>query len=358
MISSAPTLSKQDVLDMQEAIYLKAFTTPDITQSHRLVQGIKGSRRIAIGQPMTGLSGFVKEDCDITASSASTSIGEKTWAPAYISDRHTYCYEDAMGTMLQWMLKDNKGKEDITGTDVGLYIEQALAPHIREMILQKAWFADTAIAAGTNNNVTAGQVKYFDMFDGYFKQIFALNGGLPHSDDLSTKNAQITYELQKFTAADATNQVVTKCFLELYYASDVRLRGMDTSNLQILVTQSVYDQYERERLAVSATLESTYVRLENGVKALQFMGIPVIPMQIWDRTIRSYFGNDATPTFDYLPHRVVFTTKDNLLLGIESTNGFDSFDADYDKYNKKYYADWGVSLSPIVGINEYVAAAY
>lgn len=355
-VTSAPALSKQDILLLSEALIKSGFMNPAIGEFHNVVPGIKGSKRLAALGQLSGLAGYVKSDCDITPATLSAEIIDKTWAPAYVSDRAEQCYEDLMGSFFQWGLKNNLAKEDLTGTEFQVWFETIMAKLIEETVLRVAWFGDTAIAAGTNNSLSAGQLKYFNMINGLWKQLAALNGGASFTTDLSSKNAQVTFALQRFNSTDTTNKVVTNALDNLFYAADLRLRDIDRSQLIFICTQSVVDQYEKERKSVTG-IDLPYMRQEAGVNNLASNGIEVKAFSFLDRTIDSYYRTNSGASW-YLPHRIVLTTRENLYIGVEEESSLAAFDSFFDKYNKKQVTDFAFSMDSKVALDVLAAVAY
>lgn len=355
-VTGAPALSKQDILALSEALIKSGFQNPAISEFHTVITGIKGSKRLAALGQLSGLAGFVKSDCNITAASLSAEIIDKTWSPAYVSDRAEQCYEDLMGSFFQWGLKNNIAKEDLTGTEFQIWFETIMAKLIEEIILRVAWFGDTAIAAGTNNSLSGGQLAYFNMINGFWKQLAALNGGASFITDLATKNAQVTFALQRFNSTDTTNRVVTNALDNLFYAADLRLRDLDRSSLIFITTQSVKDQYEKERKAVTG-IDLPYMRQEAGVNNLASNGIEVKAFSFLDRTIDAYYRTNSGASW-YLPHRIILTTRENLYLGVEEEGSLASFDSFFDKYNKKQVTDFGFSMDAKVALDVLAAVAY
>jgi len=357
LVTSAPSLSKQDIYLLSEALIKSGFMNPTISEFHSVVLGIKGSKRLLTLGQLSGLAGFVKADCDVTTASLTAEIIDKTWSPAYISDRIEQCYEDLMGSFLQWGLKNGIAKADLTNTEMfSLWLEPIIAKFLEEVVLRGAWFGDTAIAAGTNNSLSGGQLKYFNAFDGFWKQISALNGGASFVADLTTKNAQITFALQRFNSTDTTNQVVTKALQNLYYASDLRLREQDRGNLVFIVTQSVMDQYEKERMA-NAAIDMPYQRAEGGFTGLAAMGIQVKAFSFLDRMISAYYLTNTAASW-FLPHRIILTEKSNLMIGVEEEGNLSELDIWYSKDDKKNYTEFAFSMDAKVGLDILTAAAY
>ena len=258
------------------------------------------------------------------------------------------------------MLKAGVEKTDITSTEFAAFMMEQLQDAIAEVYQRIFWFGDTGIVAGTSNNLAAGEVAFFNMIDGVFAQLFDIvtaDSARLSSTGIATVNAGVSYAAQKFTAADVTNQVVSKALDTVWYEADMRLRSVAKSDLVYYVTQTVADQLEKERKAISG-IDMPYQRQENGMSGLTWNGITVQPIQLWDRMIASYFGDDATPVKSVLPHRVLLTSPTNLMLGVETVGSLGELDAWYSKDAEVMYAKYGASVDAKIGINKMIQAAY
>lgn len=120
----------------------------------------------------------------------------------------------------------------------------------------------------------------------------------------------------------------------MYYKANIRLRGYKASGLRFMVTQSIADKYEQ--YLVGKGISETYFNLVDGVQALRFNGIPVIPMPIWDEQIQAY--QDLGATF-FKPHRAILTIKPVLAVGTESAGGYSYMDIFYDRKSKQNIID-------------------
>lgn len=74
--------------------------------------------------------------------------------------------------------------------------------------------------------------------------------------------------------------------------------------------------------------------------------------------IASYFGNDATPTYNTLPHRVILVPKNNLLLGVETVGAMGELEVFHDRVSRSLIADYGASMDAKIGINEMIQTTY
>ena len=124
----------------------------------------------------------------------------------------------------------------------------------------------------------------------------------------------------------------------MWYKAPIRLRNMkaDTNvenRPKFLVTQSIADAYEQ--YLIGKGIDRTFVNLVEGVQVLSFLGIPVVPMAIWDEMIQAY--NDLGDTY-FKPHRALLTTKSVLAVGTPNgERAYGEFDIWYDKTSRKNY---------------------
>lgn len=350
-------LSPEETKGLNETISEGFFKNPEIKEFHQVQEGIKNDRKITILKTLTGLAGAVQVGCVPAANETQGGATNKLWATKYIEDRWSQCWKDLRSTFWRYALKPGTDKPDLNSTEFASYLDAQLRPYIREILLRIAYFGDTAIAAGTNNNLGAGQLRYFNMIDGFWKQIATgIAGGLIPQIAIA-RNAQASFANQRFDATDRINQVVTESFEQAYINADSRLTDEDRSNLVYVVTKSMADQYWLERTKASG-IPLAYERTESGMDKLQFNGIDVIPFNFQDRIIRSYFGDDATPVKYINPHRGIFTTKDNLLLGTESNGTMEDLKPFYAEKEKDYNVDWGTDLDAKLGLEYKTVAIY
>lgn len=179
-------------------------------------------------------------------------------------------------------------------------------------------------------------LDYFNIIDGLFKQLRAAvtadaNLGVSVAANSQTrKSTQMSY---------MTPDRAYALLSDMWYKAPIKLRQMkaDTNEAnrpRFLVTQSIADAYEQ--YLIGKGISETYVNLIDGVKALSFLGVPVIAMPIWDEMIQSY--QDLRDTY-FKPHRAVLTTKSVLAVGTGGSQLFGSVDVWYDKTSRKNYIE-------------------
>lgn len=368
-LTTPPVLYEEGVKSLAEIMFHEIYNDPELTSIFNVKTGIVNKKQIGImDKNMTGLMGKVKDACDTTAANISYTGSTKRWTTSPVSDRISQCWDTFRGTFIEYGFGKGLSAENLVDnkTAWSAFMSEVTPNAILMVLYRIAWFGDTAIVEGTNNSLTGSQGDYFNMLDGIWKQIYAIVAADATKRSTSTQtavitalNAQATFSGQAFTSTHVTNQVVTGALDEGYYEADVRLTSLPKSELAWYVTRSMGNQYEKERKKVVAGVPLSYSRTESGIDVLQNNGIDVIPVNFWDRTMRTYFGQDATNVATYRPHRAILTTKSsNLMIGTTDNAGLGDFEMFYDKVGKNNIIDWLMQIDVKVGLDELVQVIY
>jgi hypothetical protein len=93
----------------------------------------------------------------------------------------------------------------------------------------------------------------------------------------------------------------------------------------LIVTRSVFQRAYR---ALQATGLAYKIDLQtNGFNLMEWDGIPMYSVPLFDEWIQAYESNGTKWNN---PHRVLYTTKSNLVIGMEGTSLFDQLNSFYD----------------------------
>ncbi len=351
----------KQVMELSETIFTSIFKNPALSDVVTLVTNIKAKQQVVI-LGLLGLVGKTKSgnQCAPDASTQTIPSIQKYWNPNQIEDRFVNCWKDLLAEFWVWGLKNGIDKADLTGTDFALFLDERITTAEMEGVYRLVYFGDTAVAtvanSGTLKNGT--DITYFNGIDGVWKQLYAIATEFPANKIAIAKNAGNSYVNQKFTHGiagsntDVGNQVITGILQDMIDGADTRLT--EDPGAQFWVTKSVADQYKRER-KVATNVEMAYTRTETGIQQLEFDGYKINVMPVWDRNIKAYFDNGTTT---YLPHRIIFTTKENVQVGIEQEANLQSLEAFYDKRDKNYYVDLAYSIDAMVVEDYKVMMAY
>lgn len=315
------TFCGETINALSELIFEDSIRGLDFETYHTIYPNIVTKREVGyIGQG--GLVGVKNQGCNPTPQAWSIATRKAVFEPHAWEVLIAQCWTDLQNTAIVYSLRTGVDVADFTQTDYMNILVEVLSGSMREFWWRLYWFNDTAAANVTPGkegdpagNITDGvDVKFFNILDGFWKQIITQAGTNAAQRVTITENAGATYAAQALTPTAAKNYLQ-----QLYYKAPLGLRRRNTGF--ILTTQSVYDAYSQVFQDVCC-LESARMDLINGVKTLSMSGVPVIAVPEWDNIIQKY---EDTGTKWNNPHRAVYTTKEVLGVGIDNPNAFDNF---------------------------------
>lgn len=326
------SFTPEELKDLSKIIHESIYNDPMLGTIHMVETGIKYDMQIVLAGGM-GLMGKKVTGCTPNKIDG-IKLSEKFWTPVQEDFRLEHCSTSVneQDKLFRQMSKMNPDFYDIISgsqSRLGALLIALLDEQLKSEILRKVWFndKDAAIAGTGNGTITPGtDLGFFNTFNGLFRQIF---DSTTVKKVAITENNGLTYDAQELTPAKAYGYL--KAVLR---NADIRLRNR--TDLYFLVTQTIYDGYLDYIEDVQNKGAGNTTITENGQTYLAYRGIKLIPMQIWDRTIESYY-NDGTK-YD-LPHRIVLSFNSNLRVGTLAESDFGTIDAFYDKVTKQNYID-------------------
>lgn len=328
---SALTLNPQEVTDINKVIFEKVFNNPAIADVHEIETGILLKTQIVLANRINRVLGKASSGCTPNAETGFTT-SQKYWDPAREDFRLTHCQAD-MPALLKIFKKDAKMNPDfydaIGSEELGVIVA-AVADAMIESLITKIWFADTSAALIAGGGVfTAGtDVARFNTFNGLFKQILADVPTNASNYVAVTKNAAASYALQALADDEALG-----IFKTMFRKADKRL--VKDGSAELLVTASLFDNFV-DTLENKTIANGFLDRAEDGSVNIRYRGVPIVMMDIWDRTIDQYQDNGTKWN---LPHRAILTSKGNIPVGTMSVDDLSTLDSFYDKVSKTNIID-------------------
>lgn len=326
------TFTAEQIRDINELVFDEVLHAPDLNLIHTLYPGIVYDREIGF---ITGggLVGKKAQGCDPTPHDFAIGTRKVTWQPKPWEVFIDECAEDLMNTAAVYALNKSTRVDDLTDTDYMAIVVKVLMDAVRDFMYRIVWFGDTDAANYDRTNAPNGiitpslDVGYFNLLDGFFKQLqtavtaspellvsIAANGKTTKTEQMAGMDADAAFELLQ----------------SMYFKAPLELRS--SGAMQFIVTQSVTDGYQK--YLIGKGIESTYTNLVKGVRSLEFLGVKVIALPIWDKMIQAY--NDLGTTY-YKPHRALLIEKENLAIGTPSEEAYGTADVWYDKTSRKNY---------------------
>ena len=318
------TFSVEEIRAVNELLYDEVVKAPEIALICTVFNGIVYDKEIGfIGKG--GLVGVAGNGCDPVAQAFAIATRKIKWEPKAIEVYIEQCRTDVEATAAVYSMKSGVSYDDFTGTDYMNIILTVLADAIKESMIRIFWFNDTlADVVGNGGTLTTGtEKKYFNVINGFFKQLLAQVAVNPAQRVTISENAQATYVAQEMLPANAKGYLQS-----LVFKAPMQLRNMADSF--ILCTQSFYDAYY---LSLQGTvIQDMYMNLTEGISVLKYNGKALIPVPIWDVIIHTYYNNGTTLLN---PHRAIYTAKSLLAVGTDSAKTIGDLDVRYDKESRK-----------------------
>lgn len=351
--------------EAQEFILEPAYARPEISAIMTVHEGIKGAMRVAYAGQLRKIT---RRDtgCDTTPSGKQIPTSEAIWNPQPVEMWVAQCYADLANTFLAWGLAVGYKRPQL---DAGVVtITDANGGNPREVNLWTEFVLTQMQNAGADDflrivffgkmDITTGQlgpnaaVEDYNQVNGFFTRIFA--AGATTRRYTISQNAGATYATQQLP--DGAAPII---FRNLVDGADPRLTAMP--NQIILVTQTIYNNWVAYR--ESKNLETSFAFEMNGdgtrgqvtQSTSNYRGIPVIPMNVWDMTIREDFNNGTR--YD-LPHRAILTTIENLAAGMDAQDGVTQFESHYEWVKKTMHMRGNYMLDTQLVHDYLVSAAY
>ena len=321
------TFSSEEVRAVKELLYDEVIQAPEISLIHTIFEGIVYDKEIGfIGKG--GLVGVAQQGCDPVAQAYQIATRKVKWTPKGWEILIHQCRTDIEATAAVYSMKTGASYDDFTSSDYMNIVLEALAISIKEFIIRLVWFGDTAADVIANGGaLTAGTDKnYFTVLDGFWKQLIAQITANTDQRVSISENAAATYALQALSPTSVRDTYLPN----LVFNAPLILRNMPSG--LILCTQSVYDAYKKSLMQTSGGIEALYINLIDGIKTLSFDGVPLMPIPIWDILIKTYYN---TGTKWANPHRMLYTSKEVLALGFDSSKSFGDLDVWYHKDSRK-----------------------
>lgn len=326
---SALAFTADQLRAMNELVVKAVLESPELSLFHTLHNGIKNDRQIGIVPGSLGLMGKAAQGCDPVADTTlGVTAALKTWTPKRIEVIMDQCATDIATSMAKLARNLGIDVNDLTNTEYFAFILDLLQLDIPKMILRHAWFGNTAannVDESPAGVLTSGvNPDYFNVIDGFWYQLGVIYGADATRKTAIAANAEATRALQFSTLTPTLAQTALNDVVD---AAPATLAGQ-TDRL-LLVTRSVAQKaYRRlQELGMPYKIELQ----SNGFELSSWDGIPMYVVPLWDEWIAAYENNGTKLNS---PHRIVFTSKSNLNVGMEGTSLFDNVNSFYDQKSR------------------------
>lgn len=263
-----------------------------------------------------GNVGVANQGCNPTPQPWNINTRKLVWEPKTWEILLALCWTDLETSAAIYSLHTGIDIPDFEDTDYMNIVRTVLEKAMIDFWWRLTWFNDTEAEHVTDDGIVTDGVDldFLTIIDGLWKQIWAQVGvNAAQRAATITENAGATYAAQKLDKANIQGYLESVVF-----GADLILRQQPDQF--ILVTQSVYDAY-KQSLMDDSSLESARGALINGIESLSYNGIPLVAIPQWDMMIREF---EDTGVKLNNPHRILYTTRSVLGVGVDNATSFDS----------------------------------
>lgn len=344
------TLNSKEIQEFKEIVMKAIMANPALKALHNVQTGVTMKTQIVLADKLSksGVKSST-EACTRQASGASANLTQKYWEPVAIEDTFSICQAEVNQLFKAYFdkIKSFKERYNIEGSDEAMFVAELISKAASEAVMRAVWFGDEDVAAATASTpglINGNDTVFYDYFDGIFKQIFdgVSAGSIKHID------------LSGITTETVSASEAYSAFMDVYKNANGALRSNPNAKFycsgQMFLGLMEYLQTE----SVNFTLENTM----EGFQSIKFLGKEVINMEsVWDNQIAE-FVEDTTDNKVLYPHRIVFTTPNNIPVGTLNDGDFDELEVWYDQNARTNKMAYGFTLDAKVLDEESIIVAY
>lgn len=349
-------LNPKEVQGFSEFIIKKGITPTELSALHNVFTGVLMEEQIVLASQM-GKTGLLKTstDCARMSSGAGVKFSEKKWSPKKIEDTFAICGDDFPALLKGYAnkLTNYASMYELENSDAVNFLSMMIMEAIKRVAPRAIWLADTSVAeagAATDGVVSADLIPFYNYFDGIFAQIFA---GVTAGDVKRVtiiENTLATPALQKTLSAGRTSEILEAIWAE----APVTLKN-DT-NAFFYVSAGLWEN-ERQRLQKIGENFTISYSLE-GFRQITWNGKNLVNMEtIWSE-IDSDFVANTTDNNLLNPHRIVFSSKENLPYATMNESDFSTLSTHFDWKERKLYIAYGFTLDAKLIDEDQIVVAY
>lgn len=216
--------------------------------------------------------------------------------------------------LAQEFLKTGIESFNPSGTPIERIISQLIEDAVRRDAFRRISFGDQSSSSADWNTI-----------DGLWTRLIDTSGGSNYCVRRASGTSLGTADLSAGEAIDALERV--------HIQSNNLLKQVPNSQKKFYVTGSIYDNYYNSLVGTGAVTEQAFTNQQAGLSRLTFKGVEVVPVRFWDTLL----DDSTNPLSSTSKHLVLYTTKANHMLGVESGSDLNKVEGWYERKDRKYY---------------------
>ena len=281
-----------------------------------------------------GLIAKAEEGCDPTYDQKTIDTAEKQWDLKWWQISLKLCWRDYEATLLKYKFHSKTRVDDLDFYRA--WLANILLEDVQRNINAMAWFGDTSYS---------GEHTTLAVTDGFWKRLFAIC-----ADDEARHTTIASQEKSAMLESGVASGVLDNLIMD----ADPVLRG--ASNQVIYITLAMKDALDYDLKHNNIGSELQWKSLFDGITEGTYNGIKLMAIPEWDSTIKGYLSDQEAPVKNL--YRAVYTSVDNLLLGISGDNTLALIDSWQERKDRANYLMVKDGLATMIAQDNLVQVAY
>lgn len=313
------------------------FYTPEFTDFVTVHGDIKSKKQLILDEILEYIL-QKNEGCGRTPSGNVINITEKWLEVCSVKVNLNQCAAALRGTFFEDFLNSGLEEDDLNGTYIKEYMLEKIVAGLKLDVWRVMWFGD-ASSEDPNYNICTG----------FWPRIFASVGQYDNNIKRVVISGNDAYVNEDGTLKDCAAIDILRAMRTT--ASDL-LDEVEPEGKYIGLTRSLYENYIAcledkccgDRGVIMLTDQSND-------KQYLFKAIKVYRMRGWDRYIKKDLNSEY-------PHRAIYTTKENLALGVDALGDEARLRFIYDDVEELNYVDAKFKMGTQIVYEEFTVVAY
>lgn len=280
--------------------------SPNLAKIFTTQQGVKSKLQMHFSPPLSGIT-EADAGCGSQMTGNGVTLTNKTLDTVDLRIEFGQCADVFKGIYLEEFMKSGNSQNDISGTAIQ---NKLIIPLLKDAVgrdqFDIASFGDTGSADPKIN-----------MLDGLWTRLIA--------DEAAYCGTRASVTLGNTLADGDALKALKACYEE----AAIEFKQLDQTKRVFRVTGSVFENLvsSYESNSTGSDLQVTW--LKDGITVVRYRGHEVVPVYSWD----NYILNNSLAN----PHRVLYTSVDNHVLGFDVSNDAMKMDIWYEKKDDQMY---------------------
>jgi ATP-dependent Clp endopeptidase proteolytic subunit ClpP len=311
-----------------DIFYKPSLGNPALTDLFTIDQGIKSHKQYNLVNPISKIlkpyNGCDRQFNNNRAFITNTTVRTKEFQvnESWCKDDFTNYLSGGYNFLAQEWLKTGLKSFDPSGTPIATIIDNVLGNAMRIDTFRRASFAASNSSDDDYNQI-----------DGLWDRLIDSSGASNYcvvraGNALGTGTLAAGAALTALESVYANSNILLKDWDNIYAQF-----GGQVSKPTFWVTRSVWDNYYNSLIGTGAVTEAAFENLQKGLTFLTYKGYPVKPVSLWDQ----FLAESDNPLFATTRHLILFTTKDNHILGVENGTDLNKLEGWYERKDRKFY---------------------